>query len=144
MNFLEISQQSRYAVGGFSDSSGNILLNTMDSHGIHVILLVRLWDVKKRADDSTKEYVKLTGHFGPVYSGSFSPDNKYLLTSSEDKSGIHLLLLDYSIIFFYSETLEHRGGKMFSCIQGTSLSWYELNYAMNYNGLLLYSLGRFL
>ena len=30
---------------------------------------------------------KLIGHAGPVFGASFSPDNKYLITCSEDKTG---------------------------------------------------------
>jgi len=34
---------------------------------------------------------KLIAHSGPIYSTSFSPDNKYLVSVSEDKTSMHSL-----------------------------------------------------
>jgi transcription initiation factor TFIID subunit 5 len=78
MNTLEISQDSSLVAGGFSNSS------------------VRLWNIKKgtplhekhstndNQNSKLEDYNILVGHSGPVYSASFSPDNLFLLTGSED------------------------------------------------------------
>lgn len=41
----------------------------------------------KKKELSGTEYKKLIGHSGPVYGLSFSHDNKYLISCSEDKTG---------------------------------------------------------
>ena len=87
---MEVSADGTIVGTGFSDSS------------------IKLWDVKKshtrlfgtvatenngmekRADD---DHLLLLGHSGPVYSLSFSPDNQFLLSSSEDTTG--------SFLFFF-------------------------------------------
>ena len=85
MNTIEISRDSSFVAAGCSDSS------------------VKLWDVNqthtrnfgtviKKADGTeqrgSEDYSLLCGHSGPVYSLSFSPENKYLLSSSEDTTGL--------------------------------------------------------
>ncbi len=39
-----------------------------------------------------KDYTVMYGHSGPVYGASFSPDNQFLLTCSEDKTGISICI----------------------------------------------------
>lgn len=77
LNTVDISRDGSMVAGGFADSS------------------VRLWDLKKSAKDKEKQTQKrklkegsdyrcLVGHSGPVFGCSISPDNQFLLSSSED------------------------------------------------------------
>jgi len=78
----------------------NKLINT--KHRLCNVLF--LDDVLERMmDDQTAEDCKLlSGHSGPVYSGSFSPDKHYLTSCSEDGTGwYHCLVL----CFYFSGTL---------------------------------------
>lgn len=52
---------------------------------------LRVWDLKGSSSNSPVSAPKnalhvLNGHSGPVYSTSFSPDNRWLLSCSEDQS----------------------------------------------------------
>ncbi|KAG0325364.1 Transcription initiation factor TFIID subunit 5 [Dissophora globulifera] len=44
-------------------------------------------DLSRIQEKAGSESKKLVGHAGPVFGASFSPDNKYLITCSEDKTG---------------------------------------------------------
>ncbi|KAK9469725.1 WD40-repeat-containing domain protein [Lipomyces arxii] len=74
LNCLEFSDDSTLVAGGFADS------------------YVKVWSLKgeklqsviKSAPLSTSK--RLVGHAGPVYGVAFSPDNRYLLSCSEDKT----------------------------------------------------------
>ncbi|KAK9242994.1 WD40-repeat-containing domain protein [Lipomyces tetrasporus] len=74
LNCLEFSEDSTLVAGGFADS------------------YVKVWSLKgeklqsvvKGSTPSPSQ--RLVGHAGPIYGASFSPDNRYLLTCSEDKS----------------------------------------------------------
>lgn len=100
MNNLVFSNDSKLVAAGFSDSF--IKLWSLEGK--------RLKSVLKNDTENSKEYDsdgyfgsnqtqhvqettdtsmlarRLIGHAGPVYGLSFSPDNRYLLSSSEDKS----------------------------------------------------------
>ncbi|SCW03602.1 LAFE_0G14092g1_1 [Lachancea fermentati] len=76
MTSLEFSDDVRLASAGFQDSvikiwslDGTVLDNKLPSRAM---------------DKSTCE--TLVGHSGTVYSTSFSPDNRYLISGSEDKT----------------------------------------------------------
>ena len=44
-------------------------------------------DLNRQKERHGSEYKRLVGHAGPVYGVSFSHDNKYLISCSEDKTG---------------------------------------------------------
>lgn len=69
LNSLTTSADATMVAGGFHDSS------------------VRLWNLSadsKRQSPTTA--AQLGGHSGPVYGLSFSADNKYLVTTSADRT----------------------------------------------------------
>lgn len=43
-------------------------------------------DLNRQRERHGSDYKRLVGHSGPIYGLSFSPDNKYLLSCSEDKT----------------------------------------------------------
>jgi transcription initiation factor TFIID subunit 5 len=60
---------------------------------------IKVWHLKGKVLQSKSErdtnqpgtkYKKLIGHAGPVYGISFSHDNQYLISCSEDQTGIHI------------------------------------------------------
>lgn len=70
---------------------------------------VRLWlldgaplkSVFKRDPHNGDNTRRLVGHLGPVYGLSFSPDNRYLISGSEDKTARLWLLDTYSALVQY-------------------------------------------
>jgi transcription initiation factor TFIID subunit 5 len=90
LNSLDMSDDGMLIAGGFSDS------------------YLKIWNLSSSADDEQQQRpalpskntrhdmktdqplpnasVKLVGHSGPVYSSSFGPDNRYLISASEDKT----------------------------------------------------------
>ncbi|ODQ66045.1 WD40 repeat-like protein, partial [Nadsonia fulvescens var. elongata DSM 6958] len=81
LNCLEFSDDSTLVAGGFSDSF--IKIWSLNGKKLNSVL---------RNDQPTSSR-KLVGHSGPVYGLSFSPDSKYLVSSSEDKT-VRLWSLD--------------------------------------------------
>lgn len=78
LNCLTISEDTTLVAGGFSES------------------FIKVWSLqgKKLLSKSEKEqgqpgttYKKLIAHAGPVYGVSFSHDNQYLISCSEDQTG---------------------------------------------------------
>jgi len=88
LNTLEISHNSSVVAAGFSDS----LIRVWDLEKSHTRMFGTV--VQQKASDSgdpkekrgDQSYTTLYGHSGPVYSLSFSPDNQYMLSSSEDST----------------------------------------------------------
>lgn len=76
LNTVEFSDDNSLIAGGFSDS------------------FVKIWSLKGSPlksvikDDPNNGHTvrRLVGHAGPVYGLSFSPDSRFLLSSSEDKT----------------------------------------------------------
>lgn len=89
MTSLEFSDDSRLAAAGFQDSY--IKLWTLDGSSL---LTNRIPSFKRKemelGDPSTS---MLIGHSGTVYSTSFSPDNRFLISGSEDRT-VRLWSLD--------------------------------------------------
>ncbi|CCH44704.1 Transcription initiation factor TFIID subunit 5 [Wickerhamomyces ciferrii] len=72
---LEFNDDSTLVAGGFQDSY--IKLWSLDGSPLKSVL---------RSDQSEENTRKLIGHSGSIYGISFSPDNRYLLSSSEDRT----------------------------------------------------------
>lgn len=73
---LEFNDDSTMVAGGFQDSY--IKLWSIDGSPLKSVV-----KNDKHSHENTR---KLIGHSGPVYGLSFSPDNRYLLSCSEDKT----------------------------------------------------------
>lgn len=75
---MTVSEDTTLVAGGFSES------------------YIKVWNLKGKKLKSKSEreeglagtqYKKMIGHAGPVYGLSFSHDNKYLISCSEDQTG---------------------------------------------------------
>jgi transcription initiation factor TFIID subunit 5 len=89
---LEFNQDSNLIAGGFQDSY--IKIWSLDGSSVNSI-------ISKDPKNLNEPSRKLVGHNGSVYGLSFSPDNKYLLSSSEDKT-VRLWSMDtYTSIVSY-------------------------------------------
>ena len=82
LNSLDISEDGSLVAGGFSDSYLKIWNLAADSF---IPQKNTMNDMK--VDKSFSEAsVRLIGHSGPVYASSFSPDNRFMISCSEDKT----------------------------------------------------------
>ncbi|KAI8062763.1 WD40-repeat-containing domain protein [Gilbertella persicaria] len=130
LNCVTTTQDATLIAGGFSES------------------FIKIWSLKGEKLRSLRntinpaherhgsEYKKLVGHGGPVYGLSFSPDNKYLVSCSEDKTArlwstqtfSNLVIykghnspvwdVDFGPFGFYFATASHdRTARLWSCDQ---------------------------
>lgn len=88
INTVEISRDCSLVATGCSDSSIKLWdINQSHTRNFGTIVTKRDEEdgsiIEQRGNE---DYHILCGHSGPVYSLSFSPDNKFLLSSSEDST----------------------------------------------------------
>ncbi|KAI9596021.1 WD40-repeat-containing domain protein [Syncephalis fuscata] len=106
LNCMAFSDDLALMACGFSDSY--VQLWSLDGqplrglrNDISLDQMKQPSDLTKARDDTTQNHRRLVGHSGPVYGASFSPDNRFLITSSED-STVRLWSLDtYSNVVCY-------------------------------------------
>ncbi|EDO16888.1 hypothetical protein Kpol_1024p42 [Vanderwaltozyma polyspora DSM 70294] len=93
---LDFSDDCRLAAAGFQDSyikiwsldgsSLDTLTSTNNTHFTKKNTADNNLHSKKKHQEHVNTNTKLVGHSGAVYSTSFSPDNKLLISGSEDKT----------------------------------------------------------
>ncbi|KAI9482612.1 WD40-repeat-containing domain protein [Zychaea mexicana] len=91
LNCLAMTEDTSLIAGGFSESFIKIwslkgeklkgLRNTVNPAHVNDYN-----DLNRQKERHGSEYKRLVGHAGPVYGVSFSHDNKYLISCSEDKT----------------------------------------------------------
>lgn len=91
MACLEFNDDSNLMAGGFQDS--HIKLWSLDGKPLRSVF--------KRDKQNNSNSRKLIGHSGPVFGLSFSPDNRFLVSSSEDKTARLWSLDSYSALVSY-------------------------------------------
>lgn len=91
MTCVEFNQDLNLVAGGFQDSF--IKLWSLDGRPLKSVF--------KRDPCNNDNTRRLVGHAGPVYGMSFSPDNKYLISASEDKTARLWSLDTYTALVLY-------------------------------------------
>lgn len=82
INCVDITRDASVVAGGYADSSIKVWDLQKDHQRIFGTGKEEAPTSRKRSTD----YVQLLGHSGPVYACSFSPDNQYLISASEDNT----------------------------------------------------------
>lgn len=88
---LEFNSDCNLVAGGFQDSY--IKLWSLDGRPLKSVF--------KRDQHNNDNTRRLVGHSGPVYGMSFSPDSKYLISASEDKTARLWSLDTYTALVSY-------------------------------------------
>ncbi|RUP30964.1 WD40 associated region in TFIID subunit-domain-containing protein [Jimgerdemannia flammicorona] len=113
LNCLSISEDTSLVAGGFSESYVKVWslkgekLRALKNN-INPAHVNDLSDLNRLRERHGSEVKRLVGHSGPVFGVSFSHDNKYLISCSEDKTG--------------SPPMEYDDIHESSCVQGPQLS----------------------
>lgn len=88
---LEFNNDCNLVAGGFQDSY--VKLWSLDGRPLRAL--------SKKDPRNNSDSRKLVGHSGPVYGISFSPDNRYLISASEDKTARLWSLDTYTALVSY-------------------------------------------
>ncbi|KAG2215866.1 hypothetical protein INT45_006353 [Circinella minor] len=127
LNCLTMTEDASLIAGGFSESFIKIwslkgeklrgLRNTVNPAHVNDHN-----DLNRQKERHGSEYKRLVGHAGPVYGVSFSHDNKYLISCSEDKTVCYkghnypIWDVDFGPHGFYFATASHdRTARLWSC-----------------------------
>ncbi|CAG8775977.1 29901_t:CDS:10, partial [Racocetra persica] len=91
LNCISISEDASLIAGGFSDSCIKLWslkgekLRGFQSH-VNLPEINSASDLESKREHPGSDFKKLLGHSGPIFGLSFSPDNKYLVSCSEDRT----------------------------------------------------------
>ncbi|CAG8678076.1 6516_t:CDS:10 [Cetraspora pellucida] len=91
LNCISISEDSSLIAGGFSDSYIKLWclkgekLKGFQNH-VNISEINSASDLENKREHLGSDFKKLLGHSGPIFGLSFSPDNKYLVSCSEDRT----------------------------------------------------------
>ncbi|KAI9311313.1 WD40-repeat-containing domain protein [Dichotomocladium elegans] len=107
LNCLSITEDATLIAGGFSESFIKIWslkgekLRGLRNTRLNPADINDLNDLNRQKERHGSEYKRLIGHSGPVYGTSFSHDNKYLISCSEDKTARLWSTQTYSNLVVY-------------------------------------------
>ncbi|CAG8526458.1 11130_t:CDS:10 [Ambispora gerdemannii] len=142
LNCLSISKDASLIAGGFAESYIKIWsLNGEKIKGLRSNIKANYvngttFDLERFREKEGSEFKRLTGHSGPVFGLSFSPDRRYLVSCSEDKTArlwstdtytnlvcykghnYSIWDIDFCPLGFYFATASHdRTARLWSCDQ---------------------------
>jgi transcription initiation factor TFIID subunit 5 len=87
LNVVEVSKDNRFVCGGFSDSTIKLWDITQTHTRNFGTVIKRKENGVLIEEQGNEDYHVFAGHSGPIYGLSISPENKFLLSSSEDSTG---------------------------------------------------------